>query len=60
MRALYQYPQAAFPMSGSIEENARRGRRDPEFELADTGVFAEDRYFDVLRRVRQGRRRTTS
>src|SRR5262249_40138204 len=48
MRMLYKYPQAAFPYSRLVEENARRGRGDPEFELMDTGVFAEQRYFDVF------------
>jgi hypothetical protein len=44
----YAYPQAAFPYEQLVEENARRGRSDPEFELLDTGVFDEDRYWDVL------------
>lgn len=48
MRALYKYPQAAFPYEQLTQENARRGRGDAEFELADTGVFAESRYFDVF------------
>ncbi|MBV9773784.1 MAG: glucosidase, partial [Gemmatimonadetes bacterium] len=48
MRALYKYPQAAFPYGRLREESARRTRDDPEFELLDTGVFAEDRYFDVF------------
>jgi hypothetical protein len=48
LRALYKYPQAAFPYSRLVEENARRGRDAREFELADTGVFAENRYFDVV------------
>jgi hypothetical protein len=47
MKALYKYPQAAFPYDRLREENARRGRGDPEFELLDTGVFADERYFDV-------------
>jgi hypothetical protein len=47
MRMLYRYPQAAFPYAQLIEENRRRGREGPEFELADTGVLAEGRYFDV-------------
>ncbi len=46
-KALYKYPQAAFPYEHLIEENRRRSLRDPEFELLDTGVFAHDRYFDV-------------
>jgi hypothetical protein len=48
MRFLYKYPQAAFPYSQLVEENRRRGRGAPEFELMETGVFAEDRYFDVF------------
>jgi hypothetical protein len=48
MRALYKYPQAAFPYAGLLEENARRGRGEPEFELLETGVFDDDRYFDVV------------
>jgi hypothetical protein len=48
MKALYKYPQREFPYRWLIEENARRGRRDPEFELADTGLFEDNRYFDVF------------
>jgi hypothetical protein len=47
MRCLYKYPQAAFPYEQLVEENGRRTRQDPEFELGDTNVFAGDRYFDV-------------
>ncbi len=47
MRMLYKYPQAAFPYDLLVAENRRRGRNAPEFELIDTGVFADDRYFDV-------------
>jgi hypothetical protein len=47
MRMLYKYPQAAFPYAQLVEENRRRGKDMPEFELIDTGVFADDRYFDV-------------
>src|SRR5262245_20409454 len=47
MRALYKYPQRAFPYAELVEENRRRSRLDSEYELVDTGVFAEDRYFDV-------------
>jgi len=47
MRYLYKYPQACFPYQRLIEESRRRGRGDREFELADTGVFDENRYFDV-------------
>src|SRR5690348_10091516 len=48
MRALYKYPQRAFPYEQLIAENGRRTRQDPEYELIDTGVFAENRYFDLL------------
>jgi hypothetical protein len=47
MRMLYKYPQAAFPYAQLSEENRRRDRDQPEFELIDTGVFADGRYFDV-------------
>jgi hypothetical protein len=47
MKALYKYPQRAFPYADLVAENRRRGRSGPEYELIDTGVFAEDRYFDV-------------
>ncbi len=48
MKTLYKYPQQAFPYAQLVEENKQRNRRDPEFELLDTGVFAGNRYFDVL------------
>src|SRR5438105_5865007 len=48
MRALYKYPQRAFPYADLAAENRRRGRGEPEYELIDTGVFTEDRYFDVF------------
>ncbi len=48
MRMLYRYPQAAFPYGLLVQENARRGRQAPEFELLDTGIFADNRYFDVF------------
>jgi len=47
LKALYKYPQAAFPYEWLVEENGQRGRHEPEFELTDTGVFDEGRYFDV-------------
>ncbi|MBK8230932.1 MAG: glucosidase [Candidatus Eisenbacteria bacterium] len=47
MKALYKYPQAGFPYERLLSENRRRGTNDPEFELADTGVFERDAYFDV-------------
>ena len=48
MKFLYKYPQAEFPYTQLVEENRRRGRGASEFELIDTGVFDEDRYFDVV------------
>ena len=48
MRFLYKYPQAEFPYRRLVEENVRRSRLDPELELLDTGVFEDDRYFDVF------------
>jgi len=48
MRMLYKYPQAEFPYDALVAENGRRNRTQPEFELMETGVFAEDRYFDVF------------
>jgi hypothetical protein len=48
MKYLYKYPQAEYPYENLVAENGRRSRNDPEFELIDTGVFSEDRYFDVF------------
>ncbi|NTU79163.1 MAG: glucosidase [Chloroflexales bacterium] len=48
MRYLYKYPQAAFPYDDLIQTSRQRSRDDFEYELLDTGVFAEDRYFDVF------------
>jgi hypothetical protein len=48
MKALYKYPQAAYPYEKLITENAKRTRLEPEYELIDTGVFGDDRYFDVV------------
>ena len=48
MKYLYKYPQATFPYTLLLEENRRRGRKELEFELIDTGVFDEKRYFDVF------------
>ncbi len=47
MKALYKYPHRAFPYKQLLDENARRTRLDPEYELVDTGIFDENRYFDV-------------
>jgi hypothetical protein len=48
LKALYKYPQAAFPYEQLVAENGRRGREQSEFELLDTGIFRESRYFDVV------------
>jgi hypothetical protein len=48
LKGLYKYPQAEFPYAPLLEENHRRDRRESEFELSDTGIFGENRYFDVL------------
>jgi hypothetical protein len=48
MKMLYKYPQAEFPYGDLVETNRRRSKLEPEYELLDTGVFAEDRYFDVF------------
>ncbi len=47
LKGLYKYPQRAFPYADLVAENRQRGKEEPEFELMDTGVFEEDRYFDV-------------
>ena len=48
LKALYRYPLAEFPYARLVDENRRRGRGKPEFELADTGVFDDGRYVDVV------------
>jgi hypothetical protein len=48
LKMLYKYPQAAFPYERLVRENAERGVGQPELELIDTGVFDDDRYFDVF------------
>ena len=48
MKYLYKYPQAAFPYADLVQTNASRGRKELEYELIDTGVFDDDRYFDVF------------
>ncbi|PSB57030.1 MGH1-like glycoside hydrolase domain-containing protein [Chamaesiphon polymorphus] len=47
MKYFYKYPHAAFPYTQLVQENQRRGYREPEFELVDTGIFDDDRYFDI-------------
>ena len=48
MKYLYKYPQSEFPYAKLVEGNRRRDRHDPEYELLDTGIFNDDRYFDVV------------
>ena len=48
MKMLYKYPQQEFPYEWLVSESAKRGRLDPEFELIDTGIFDDNRYFDVF------------
>ncbi|MEP6705341.1 MAG: glucosidase, partial [Acidobacteriota bacterium] len=48
LKFLYKYPQAEFPYSALIEENRRRTKDEREYELIDTGIFDENKYFDVL------------
>jgi hypothetical protein len=48
MKYLYKYPQAAYPYTDLVETNRRRSRAEPEYELLDTGIFDDNRYFDVF------------
>jgi hypothetical protein len=48
MKMLYKYPQAEYPYTWLLQENKRRSRLDPEFEIIDTGIFNEDNYFDIF------------
>ena len=48
MKCLYKYPQAEFPYKRLLEANASRSRQEPEYELLDTGIFDENRYFDIF------------
>jgi len=48
LKMLYKYPHDAFPYQSLVEENGRRSKHDPEFEILDTGVFSDQRYFDVF------------
>jgi hypothetical protein len=48
MKWLYKYPQRAYPYDDLVRTNRERSRLEPEYELLDTGVFADDRYFDVF------------
>lgn len=59
MKALYKYPQSAFPYQKLVEENRRRGKNELEYELEDTGAFHENRYFDVFAEYAKLRQRTS-
>src|SRR5690349_18799221 len=48
LKMLYKYPQREFPYAQLLEENRQRGKEEPEFELLDTGIFDDDRYWDVF------------
>ena len=48
MKMLYKYPHSAFPYQQLVEENKKRGKSDPEFELMDTGIFDQDHYSDIF------------
>jgi hypothetical protein len=48
LKCQYKYPQRAFPYADLVSTNARRGKQDMEYELLDTGIFDDDRYFDVV------------
>ena len=48
LKMLYKYPQQEYPYLQLLQENRRRGRNEPEFELTDTGIFNEQKYFDVF------------
>ncbi len=54
MKYLYKYPQAEFPYANLVEENRRRGKQEPEYEILDTGVFNDNRYFDVFTEYAKG------
>jgi len=54
MKGLYKYPQGEFPYARLVEENKRRDRHEREFEILDTGVFEENRYFDVVAEYAKG------
>src|SRR5579875_3904907 len=47
LKGLYKYPQSEYPYQGLLDETRRRTRQDPEYELVDTGIFNDNRYFDI-------------
>ncbi len=48
MKMLYKYPQSLYPYQKLVDENSKRNKKDREFELIDTGIFSENRYFDIF------------
>ena len=48
MKYLYKYPQKDFPYENLVSENAKRGKTEREYQLLDTGIFEDDRYFDCF------------
>jgi len=48
MKLLYKYPQAKFPYEDLVEENTKRGKEDREYQIIDTGIFDDDRYWDII------------
>src|SRR6059036_3401573 len=54
LKALYKYPHRVFPYADLVEENRRRGKDAPEYELLDTGAFDDNRYFDVVTEYAKG------
>ncbi|MCW3162018.1 MGH1-like glycoside hydrolase domain-containing protein [Chryseobacterium oryctis] len=48
MKMVYKYPINAFPYDNILEENGKRGKKDPEYEIIDTGIFGNDEYFDIF------------
>ena len=48
MKYLYKYPQETYPYTDLLQENKNRGKHDPEYEILDTGIFTDDKYFDVF------------
>jgi hypothetical protein len=54
MKMLYKYPQQEYPYSQLVQENKRRGKHEPEFEITDTGVFKDNAYFDIYTEYAKG------
>ena len=60
LKCQYKYPQRAFPYEDLVATNGRRGKQEMEYELLDTGIFDEDRYFDVVVEYAKGAPTTSS